>query len=48
LIGRYKRLSDRGHLGARIRGPQQVPLPATGIPGLDLALSTNLAGNRPS
>ena len=48
LIGRYKRSSDWGPLGARISGPQQVPLPATGLPGVDLALSANLAGNRPS
>jgi polyphosphate kinase len=30
LSGRYKRLSECAPPGARISGPQQVPLPATG------------------
>jgi polyphosphate kinase len=47
LISRYKLSSDRGPVGARISGPQQVPLPATGVPGLDLAGSSSLAGYRP-
>jgi polyphosphate kinase len=47
LIGRYRLSADWGPAGARISGPQQVPLPATGLPGLDLAVSANLAGYRP-
>jgi polyphosphate kinase len=47
LIGHYKPSSDWGSLGARISGPQQVPLPATGLPGLDLAASSTLARYRP-
>jgi polyphosphate kinase len=43
LISRYKLPSDGGLAGARISGPQQVPLPTTSLPGLD---SANLAENR--
>jgi polyphosphate kinase len=43
LIGRYKLSSDWGLAGARMSGPQQVPLPATGLPSLDFAVSSNLA-----
>ncbi|HEX2280896.1 MAG TPA: hypothetical protein VHG52_03945, partial [Thermomicrobiales bacterium] len=47
LISRYALSSDRGLTGARVTGPQQVPLPATGLPGLDFALPASLAGNQP-
>jgi polyphosphate kinase len=47
LIGRYKLSSDWGPTGARSSGPQQVPLPATGVPGLDLAVGDNPGGYRP-
>src|SRR5215204_4170300 len=43
LISRYKLPSDGRLAGARISGPQQVPLPTTSLPGLD---SANLAENR--
>ena len=45
LISRYQLSSDCGLAGARMSGPLQVPLPATGLPGLDLA-SSSLTGNR--
>ena len=47
LISRYTLSSDWGPTGAQTRGPQQVPLPATGLPGLDFAVSAGLAGNQP-
>jgi hypothetical protein len=48
LISRYALSSDRALAGARVSGPQQVPLPATGLPGLDLAVPARLARNQPS
>jgi len=47
LINRYRLSSDSGLPGARINGPQQVPLPATDLTGLDLAVTANFAGHRP-
>jgi len=47
LISRYRLSSDLGFPGTRISGPQQVPLPAVGLTGLDLTATTNLAGHRP-
>jgi polyphosphate kinase len=47
LIGRYKLSSDWGLAGARISGPQQVPLLVTGLPGLDFAVSGTLAEHQP-
>src|SRR4051812_21184819 len=47
LISRYNLSSDWGLAATRTNGPQQVPLPATGLPGLDFAVSGNLAEHRP-
>ena len=34
-------------MGVRNSGPRQVPLPATGLPGLDLSISANIAQKQP-
>jgi polyphosphate kinase len=47
LISRYTLSSDRGLTGARVTGPQQVPLPATALPGLNFAIPASLARNQP-
>ena len=46
LISRYTLSLERGLAGARISGPQQVPLPATGLPSLEFAVPAKLAGNQ--
>jgi polyphosphate kinase len=46
LIDRYKVPADWALGGMRNEGPRQVPLPATGLPGLDLATSTSVGEKR--
>ncbi len=42
LINRYKLPSDWALAGVQNSGPRQVPLPATGLPGLDLTVSASV------
>jgi polyphosphate kinase len=46
LINRYKVPSDWGLAGVRNSGPRQVPLPATGLPNLDLTVIANISGEQ--
>jgi polyphosphate kinase len=48
LINRYKLPPDWALAGVRNNGPHQVPLPATGLPGLDLAVSANFSSKQSS
>jgi polyphosphate kinase len=45
LINRYKVSSDWAVAGVRTSGPRQVPLPATGLPSLDL-ISASFSGKQ--
>jgi polyphosphate kinase len=47
LINRYKPPPDWALAGVRVNGPRQVPLPATGPPGLDFRVS-NFASKQSS
>ncbi len=47
LINRYKLPADWALAGVRNSGPRQVPLPATGLPSLDLAISANIPRKQP-
>jgi polyphosphate kinase len=47
LINRYKLPADSALVGVRNSGPRQVPLPAAGLPSLDLSISANIPQKQP-